>query len=43
MGDVDGGDDRVARARRKRPFVYVYDLPPEYNSRLLQYKITSWA
>jgi hypothetical protein len=25
--------------QRKRPFIYVYDLPPAYNSRMLQYRL----
>ena len=29
----------VSRRSRRRPFIYVYDLPPIYNSRMLQYKI----
>ena len=33
----------VAGGGRKRPLIYVYDLPPDYNSRLLQYKIDSRA
>jgi hypothetical protein len=28
-----------ADLQRKRPLIYVYDLPPEYVSRMLQYKI----
>ena len=24
---------------RKRPLIYVYDLPPEYTTRMLQYKV----
>ena len=28
---------------RQRPFIYVYDLPPLYNSRMLQYKINPSA
>lgn len=24
---------------RRRPLIYVYDVPPEYNTRMLQYKI----
>ncbi len=27
------------RLMRRRPFIFVYDLPPDYNSRLLQYRI----
>ena len=29
------------RKTRRRPFIYVYDLPPLYNSRMLQYKINA--
>ena len=25
--------------QRKRPYIYVYDLPPAYNSRMLQYRV----
>jgi hypothetical protein len=25
--------------KRLRPLIYVYDLPPDYNARLLQYRI----
>jgi hypothetical protein len=25
--------------QRKRPFIYVYDLPAKYNSRMLQYRV----
>ena len=32
-----------SRRRRRRPLIYVYDLPPEFNSRLLQYKIGNAA
>lgn len=35
----DGPSSRDAQSRRRRPFIYVYDLPPLYNSRMLQYKI----
>lgn len=28
-----------SRRARRRPFIYVYDLPPLYNSHMLQYKI----
>ena len=40
-----GGSDRgrFKLGSRKRPLIYVYDLPPDYNSRLLQYKIDSRA
>jgi hypothetical protein len=26
---------------RKRPFIYVYDLPPLYNAHMLQYRMDS--
>jgi hypothetical protein len=25
--------------KRRRPFIYVYDLPPAYNARMLQYRV----
>ena len=25
--------------KRKRPYIYVYDLPPAYNARMLQYRV----
>ena len=25
--------------RRKKPYIFVYDLPPEYNARMLQYRV----
>ena len=25
---------------RKRPLIYVYDMPPEFTTRILQYRIT---
>ena len=28
---------------RRRPYIYVYDLPPKYNSHILQYKIVQGA
>eukprot|EP00955_Chlamydomonas_euryale_P073121 361620-Chlamydomonas_euryale.AAC.2 len=31
------GED--AAPPRRRPFVYVYDLPPAYNTRMLQYRV----
>jgi len=31
--------DPPPRSSRKRPLIYVYDLPPEFNSRLLQYRV----
>eukprot|EP00798_Chlamydomonas_sp_ICE-L_P016187 gene16187-22349_t len=30
-------DTPAASTQRKRPFIYVYDLPSMYNSRMLQY------
>ena len=40
------GAGRVSPPRRKRPLIFIYDLPPDYNSRLLQYKnnpyVCSW-
>ncbi len=24
---------------RKRPFIYIYDMPPAYTSRMLQYRV----
>jgi hypothetical protein len=30
--------DPPVLVRRLRPLIYVYDLPPDYNSRLLQYR-----
>lgn len=42
MGDGAGAADAAAAAAasttRRRPLIYVYDLPPAYNSRLLQYR-----
>ncbi len=29
--------------QRKRPFIYVYDLPPAYNTRMLQYRVGKWV
>ncbi len=29
--------------RRRRPFIFVYDLPPEYNAHMLQYKVNDGA
>jgi hypothetical protein len=26
-------------ATRKRPLIYIYDLPPEFNTRMLQYRV----
>lgn len=31
---VDTGPDR----QRRRPLIYIYDLPPAYNAMLLQYR-----
>ncbi|KXZ53465.1 hypothetical protein GPECTOR_7g915 [Gonium pectorale] len=31
------------KATRSRPLIYVYDLEPMYQSRLLQYRFTEWA
>jgi hypothetical protein len=31
--------DPPADASRKRPFIYVYDMPPAYTSRMLQYRL----
>jgi hypothetical protein len=28
---------------RKRPFIYVYDMPPAYNTRMLQYRLFRWV
>ena len=28
-----------AGLQRKRPFIYVYDMPPAYTSRMLQYRV----
>ena len=42
-GSGRNGNDGPSEGRRKRPFIFVYDLPPEYNSRMLQYKIHAWA
>ena len=43
-GNVGGvGGAGTTRSRRRRPFIYVYDLPPDYNARMLQYKIDSTA
>jgi hypothetical protein len=28
---------------RKRPFIYIYDMPPAYTSRMLQYRIDKWV
>ena len=45
--DMEGSgrsdNDGPSESRRKRPFIFVYDLPPEYNSRMLQYKIHAEA
>eukprot|EP00798_Chlamydomonas_sp_ICE-L_P012371 gene12371-15556_t len=30
--------DRAVKTTRKRPFIYVYDIPAEYNTRMLEYK-----
>lgn len=30
--------DPPALPTRKRPFIYVYDLPPEFNVRMLQWR-----
>lgn len=43
MGDGAGAAESAAAAAvasttRRRPLIYVYDLPPAYNSRLLQYR-----
>ncbi len=27
---------------RMRPLIYVYDLPAEFNSRMLQYRLNKW-
>ena len=39
---LDGGSSSSRRGAgaslRQRPFIYVYDLPPLYNARMLQYK-----
>ena len=47
-GDEDSGGSGGAggggrRTTRKRPFIFVYDLPTDYNARLLQYKIDPMA
>ena len=44
-GDDPEGDGRkTSRHRRRRhPLIYVYNLPPDYNARLLQYKINPTA
>ena len=28
---------------RRRPLIFVYDLPPEYVARMLQYKVHRWG
>ena len=35
--------DPPAAPTRKRPLIYVYDLPAEFNSRLLQYRIWGYV
>lgn len=35
-----GGGAGAAQASRRRPFIYVYDLPPQLHSDVLQYR---WA
>jgi hypothetical protein len=29
--------------QRRRPFIYVYDLPPAYNARMLQYRVEKYV
>jgi hypothetical protein len=31
--------DPAERAPRKRPLIYIYELPSDYNVRLMQYRI----
>ena len=42
-GGGGGGRAGLRGVSRKRPYIYVYDLPPEYNARMLQYKINPTA
>lgn len=32
-------DPPLVGQQRKRPFIYVYDMPPAYNTRMLQYRV----
>ncbi len=43
-GDAaEGEGGRPRGGIRKRPFIYVYDLPSEYNTRMLQYRLHRWV
>ncbi len=28
---------------RMHPLIYIYDMPPEFTTRMLQYKLTQWV
>ena len=38
MSPVTSSADPPASPTRKRPFIYVYDTNPEYNTDVLQYR-----
>ncbi|KAG1671014.1 hypothetical protein FOA52_014258 [Chlamydomonas sp. UWO 241] len=38
-GGREDGAGGAAPLKRLRPFIYVYDLPPAYNARMLQYRV----
>jgi hypothetical protein len=37
-GRTERRTERLDRKTRLRPLIYVYELPPDFNSRMLQYR-----
>ena len=41
MRQIPSAANPQSRPTRKRPLIYVYDLPPEFNTRHLQYRLSA--
>ncbi len=39
VASVPAAHDPQTRPFRKRPFVYIYELPPKYNTMMLQHRL----